>query len=384
MCCIGGRLARLMRRDAAGIRAVVLAIRRLSDPRRSQVAALFFNACSSASSRAAPDSPAAPRRFRRSNRISIGWAPTTSMRCRSNSRPRRQRPCASTAFDLRPRCEISLEQQASPEFRYSFTNSGEAIVGGPHGPCSRRAPAIHSFQVSQPRWSTAMTSAAAHCLTQPPQLIAAYGHRSGAASLQGSNCALWQDRFADPSTYAPVKNDIPTLILTGEFDDRAPTEHGRQIASRLKRAYHYDFPGETHGQLSPGCHESIIWQFLENPAREPDAACIAAMTSVTFETSNLDLQTFVFRITDADRTSAFAGCGWRLSQGPEADDRDRAAVGRLVGDRHLAQPRSTVPVFEGRVERGVLTFRAVSPDGDRTITISGTVNGDESGSLPAT
>jgi pimeloyl-ACP methyl ester carboxylesterase len=63
---------------------------------------------------------------------------------------------------------------------------------------------------------------------------------------------LWQDGFADPSTHEFVKSDVPTLLLTGEFDERSPTEHSRRIAASLSRAWLYELPGESHGGAVTG------------------------------------------------------------------------------------------------------------------------------------
>ena len=61
---------------------------------------------------------------------------------------------------------------------------------------------------------------------------------------------------------APVRSDIPTLILTGYFDDRTPTEHARRIASTLSRAYLVEFPDEGHdarpGWVSRGDYRAIL------------------------------------------------------------------------------------------------------------------------------
>ena len=40
-------------------------------------------------------------------------------------------------------------------------------------------------------------------------------------------------------------------------------------------------------------------------------------------------------------------------------------------------PASPVPIFDGRIEGGTIRFKAISPDGARTITFSGTLSGEE-------
>jgi pimeloyl-ACP methyl ester carboxylesterase len=99
------------------------------------------------------------------------------------------------------------------------------------------------------------------------------------------DCPTWQTRFANPSEHESVKSDIPTLILSGRFDDRTPTEHARHIAATLSHSYLYEFPNEGHDARPGACNLSILKQFLGNPFRAPDASCIAAIPPVQFVTA---------------------------------------------------------------------------------------------------
>ncbi len=83
------------------------------------------------------------------------------------------------------------------------------------------------------------------------------------------DCEEWLPRFRDAATRTPVRSDIPTLILTGHFDDRTPAEHARRIASTLSRAYLVEFPDEGHDARPTGCHAAIVMQFLEESAKVP-------------------------------------------------------------------------------------------------------------------
>jgi pimeloyl-ACP methyl ester carboxylesterase len=198
-------------------------------------------------------------------------------------------------------------------------------------------------------------------------------------------CELWQERFADGSTYAPVQSDIPTLILTTEFDDRTPPPYGRQLASTLKRSFVYEFPGLVHAvEITSVCYESVLLSFLQDPTNEPDASCIAATPPMAFETKSLEQRRFVIRITStSEQHAALAGTWQAVLPGPESTVRFdlKAGEGSLSGS---ISPNATanlaaalVPIFDGRSGDGVLTFKAISPDGARTITFTGTLAGDE-------
>jgi pimeloyl-ACP methyl ester carboxylesterase len=98
-------------------------------------------------------------------------------------------------------------------------------------------------------------------------------------------CEEWLPRFAEPSARTPVHSDIPTLILTGHFDDRTPTENARRIAATLKRAYVVEFPDEGHDVRPGPCHMKILAGFLDDPTRGPDTSCVAAIAPIPFVTA---------------------------------------------------------------------------------------------------
>ena len=197
-------------------------------------------------------------------------------------------------------------------------------------------------------------------------------------------CGLWQARFANPSTYAPVRSEIPTLILTSEFDDRTPPAYGRLLATNLKRSFVYEVPGLVHGvEITSPCYESILLTFLTNPAREPDSSCIAATPAMTFATSNLDLRRFVLHISGPGKHAAI-GTWEAVLPGPDSTVRfdltvDGASLTGTITPNAATPnlPASPVPIFDGRIEGGTIRFKAISPDGARTITFSGTLSGEE-------
>jgi pimeloyl-ACP methyl ester carboxylesterase len=98
-------------------------------------------------------------------------------------------------------------------------------------------------------------------------------------------CEEWLPHLRDGSMPAPLRSDIPTLILTGYFDDRAPTEHARRIAASLSRVYLVEFPDEGHDTRAPACHAAIVAQFLEDPTRKPDTSCVATIPPIRFATA---------------------------------------------------------------------------------------------------
>jgi pimeloyl-ACP methyl ester carboxylesterase len=98
-------------------------------------------------------------------------------------------------------------------------------------------------------------------------------------------CEEWLPRFADPTSRAPVRSDIPTLIVTGRFDDRTPTTYARRIASTLSRAYLVEMPNEGHDWRPTACHAAIMAQFLGDPTRSPDTTCARTLPPIPFATT---------------------------------------------------------------------------------------------------
>ncbi len=81
-----------------------------------------------------------------------------------------------------------------------------------------------------------------------------------------------------------VRSDVPTLVLSGQFDPIPPPRYGREVASRLSRSFFFELPFIGHGVLRsrngealPRCAMRMTAAFVENPDVEPDSSCIAAM-----------------------------------------------------------------------------------------------------------
>jgi pimeloyl-ACP methyl ester carboxylesterase len=98
-------------------------------------------------------------------------------------------------------------------------------------------------------------------------------------------CEAWLSRFGDRSTQTPVRSDIPTLILTGYFDDRTPADQARRIAATLSRVSLVELPNEGHDARPGACHLAIVTQFFEDPTRWPDTSCVATLAPIRFVTT---------------------------------------------------------------------------------------------------
>jgi pimeloyl-ACP methyl ester carboxylesterase len=114
-------------------------------------------------------------------------------------------------------------------------------------------------------------------LGRHPQIAAMYPD-SILGGLAYRACSEWGAGRAGPSANEPVLSDLPTLLMTGEFDPITPPAWGQQTAAHLANAYFFEYPGVGHGASAlPGCPQQMFVAFLEAPLSPPDDACMAGM-----------------------------------------------------------------------------------------------------------
>jgi hypothetical protein len=86
---------------------------------------------------------------------------------------------------------------------------------------------------------------------------------------------MWGAAEADAVEGEPVWVDVPTLILTGEFDPVTPQDFASGTAGYLDKAQSFVIPGYTHDVVSSStCALEIMKQFLDAPEKTPDTSCL--------------------------------------------------------------------------------------------------------------
>ncbi len=96
-------------------------------------------------------------------------------------------------------------------------------------------------------------------------------------------CKAWGVYPPDPIENQPVQSDIPTLLLTGEYDPITPPAWGRLAAQTLRTGFHYEFAGTGHAVVTRGaCPYGMIQAFLKNPTVAPAGECAAALGGPPF------------------------------------------------------------------------------------------------------
>jgi len=124
-------------------------------------------------------------------------------------------------------------------------------------------------------------------------------------------CQVWGvDHLGDALDQSLV-SEVPTLLLSGEYDPTVPPQLAEVAAEGLTNAHLYTFPGISHGILgSSECAHAILLAFLTDPTQEPAASCLDAMPGLVFHIppAELALEPFV------DEVRGFRGVvpsGWQ-------------------------------------------------------------------------
>jgi pimeloyl-ACP methyl ester carboxylesterase len=93
-------------------------------------------------------------------------------------------------------------------------------------------------------------------------------------------CKDWNIDLLPREVLEPVRSDVPTLLLSGDFDPITPPNFATQIAAGLRRAQLVTFPRGAHGQaFDSSCANGIIESFLNNPTGALNSSCAVTTPS---------------------------------------------------------------------------------------------------------
>lgn len=151
-------------------------------------------------------------------------------------------------------------------------------------------------------------------------------------------CDAWGVGVAPPVENQPVRSDIPALILAGTYDPATPPGDGKEAATTLRNGFFFEFPSSGHGVvLDGGCPLSMTLAFLDNPQRQPDAACMAQLGAPVFDVEGAAVRMIPFRDTDQGIAGVMPQ-GWtNFGQG---------VYGRPSGDVAIVQALTPVSALE--------------------------------------
>jgi pimeloyl-ACP methyl ester carboxylesterase len=96
-------------------------------------------------------------------------------------------------------------------------------------------------------------------------------------------CSGWPAGVVDQDLFAPLRSDVPALLLSGEADPVTPPTAGARAAAGFRHGLHVVVRGQGHGQLGVGCAPQLIARFLTaGSVTGLDASCLAVADADPF------------------------------------------------------------------------------------------------------
>ncbi|WP_184406435.1 alpha/beta hydrolase [Xanthomonas sp. 3075] len=99
-------------------------------------------------------------------------------------------------------------------------------------------------------------------------------------------CKAWPATPAPAADAAPLRSNLPVLLLSGELDPVTPPRYAERVLQGLPNGRHLVAPGQSHGVFRLGCMPKLLGQFLQTAdAKALDAQCVASLNNVPAFTS---------------------------------------------------------------------------------------------------
>ncbi|HEY9076122.1 MAG TPA: alpha/beta hydrolase [Anaerolineaceae bacterium] len=162
---------------------------------------------------------------------------------------------------------LTIHQAASGDFAPLFTQSGAMDAGLYTGMfyaviCSEDAPHLDAVQASG---------------------IAAWTLFSDTTPQVRRICEAFPKATLPADFRAPLKSDVPALLLSGEADPITPPVYAAEVAKQLTNSLHVIAPYQGHGITSAGCVGRLVTDFIKNGSKDGlDAACVKKLQPVPF------------------------------------------------------------------------------------------------------
>jgi len=88
-------------------------------------------------------------------------------------------------------------------------------------------------------------------------------------------CAVWPHGTRPAEFHQPLASDIPTLLLSGQYDPVTPPAYGEAVLKGLTRARHLVLNGQGHNVIGAGCAPRLVKRFIDDLQPQAlDATCL--------------------------------------------------------------------------------------------------------------
>ena len=99
-------------------------------------------------------------------------------------------------------------------------------------------------------------------------------------------CRAWPRGALDADLHAPLRSDVPALLLSGSADPVTPARDAARAAAGLTRSLQVVIEGMGHGQIGAPCVDRLIADFLRTgSANGLDTGCVRRVRPMPFFTT---------------------------------------------------------------------------------------------------
>jgi pimeloyl-ACP methyl ester carboxylesterase len=132
------------------------------------------------------------------------------------------------------------------------------------------------------------------CAEDLPWIKAGEGERNGMNTFLGdyrlrqqrAACALWPQGKVPKDYSEPTRSDVPTLILTGQWDPVTPPIYGDTAAKYLSNSLHVIVPHGGHGFNGLNgldCINDLIFRLIDSGTTKGlDTSCVSSISRKGF------------------------------------------------------------------------------------------------------
>ena len=90
-----------------------------------------------------------------------------------------------------------------------------------------------------------------------------------------AQCEVWPHAQRAADFRAPLKGNVPVLLLSGEFDPVTPPRYGDAVAKFLPNSRHVIVKGQGHNVMPVGCGPKLFARFIDSAdAKNLDTKCL--------------------------------------------------------------------------------------------------------------
>jgi pimeloyl-ACP methyl ester carboxylesterase len=98
------------------------------------------------------------------------------------------------------------------------------------------------------------------------------------ADFLGAQCDLWPKGVMPKDFHAPLRSNVPALLMSGEYDPVTPPRYGAEVAKTLPNGRHLIVRGQGHNVIGTGCMPKLFAQFIDSAdAKALDVKCLDAV-----------------------------------------------------------------------------------------------------------